>query len=240
MVSDGSEKPSLLYFCPVVPAATGSGIAMRAGMVLEALCERYRVSLVAISLYTTLENEVPEFLRRLCENVAILQPDARTIDQVRQAVGVGCQFDIVHVFRLAAMEFVHPYLREVRGRSRLHLDLDDIESKTNRRIADLYRISGNNALANETLANAQRSSSMEAVAFRLFDRIYVCSEGDRRELSDRCRTEIRVLSNAVRLPATVRPRAASGVFRFLFVGTLGYYPNQDGVRFGKEPRVGLW
>jgi glycosyltransferase involved in cell wall biosynthesis len=72
---------------------------------------------------------------------------------------------------------------------------------------------------------------LEVIALRSFNRIYVCSEGDRRELGNRSRAEICVLRNAVRLPGAVRPSAARGVFRFLFVGTLGYYPNQDGVRF---------
>jgi glycosyltransferase involved in cell wall biosynthesis len=228
MATEAPEKPSLLYVSPVVPSATGSGIAMRAGMVLEALCARYRVSLVAISLYATHEEQLPEFLRRQCESVAIFPPSAS-----RVAAENGPPFDVVHVFRLAAMEFVHPYLRQVRGRARLHLDLDDIESKTNRRIAELHLQAGNYAVADQALANAQRSSSMEAVAFRLFDRIYVCSESDRSELSERCQAEVRVLRNAVRLPPAVSPSPSptNRVFRFLFVGTLGYYPNQNGVRF---------
>src|ERR1019366_2263696 len=111
--------------------------AMRGGMALEALCERYRVSLLAIPLYPTLEQQVPEFLPTLCENIAILQPRESALDQMRRAGEVyqGHQFDIVHVFRLAAMAFAQPYLRQVRGHGLLHLDLDDIESKANRRIA---------------------------------------------------------------------------------------------------------
>jgi glycosyltransferase involved in cell wall biosynthesis len=204
---------------------------MRAGMVLEALCGHYRVSLIVISLYATQEPEVPEFLQELCEHVAILPPGATLTDRFRDAAAFGHPFDVIHVFRLAAMELVHPYLREVRGCSRLHLDLDDIESKTNGRIAELHRRAGNNAMADQTLANAHRSSAMEAVARRLFDRIYVCSAADQREMGDRGGAEIRVLRNAVRLPAAVGAPDADGVFRFLFVGTLGYYPNQDSVRF---------
>src|ERR1039457_292925 len=111
MVSEVSKRPSLLYVSPVVPSATGSGIAMRGGMVLEALCERYRVSLLAIPLYPTLEQQVPEFLPTLCENIAILQPRESALDQMRRAGEVyqGHQFDIVHVFRLAAMAFAQPY-----------------------------------------------------------------------------------------------------------------------------------
>jgi len=197
---------------------------MRGGMVLQALCEHHRVSLVVIPLQGAPDAQVPEFLRGICENVAILRPG-------ESMAAVDHQFETIHVFRLAAMAYLHDWLRQFRGGARLHLDLDDIESKTNRRIAELYRREGNDAMADRTLAHAQTSSLMEAVAFRLFDRVYVCSEGDRRELRDRCRAEIRILSNAVRLPKAVRAPSASSVFRFLFVGSLGYYPNQDGVRF---------
>jgi len=176
---------------------------------------------------------MPHFLRVLCEKGVILQPRANTEDQVRRAGEVyqGQLFDVVHVFRLAAMLYAQPYIRQARKHGRLHLDLDDIESKTSRRIAELHRGARNDAMADAALANAQRSSALEAVAFRSFDRIYVCSDGDRRELADRCEAEICVLRNTVRLPGGVRPVAANGVFRFLFLGTLGYYPNQDGVRF---------
>ncbi len=204
---------------------------MRAGMVLEALCEQYSVSLIVIPLHETLERDTPDFLRRLCRRVTILHAGAGTLDQIHRAAEVEGPFEVVHVFRLAAMEFVHPWLWRMRGRARLHLDLDDIESKTNRRIAELHRTGGNEGMAAQVLAIAQRASLIESVAFRLFDRIYVCSEGDRSELAVRCQAEIRVLKNAVRLPCAAEPHHANGVFRFLFVGTLGYYPNQDGLRF---------
>jgi glycosyltransferase involved in cell wall biosynthesis len=197
---------------------------MRAGMVLEALCELYSVSLVVIPLLAMLEQQVPEFLQNRCESVLILAPGEGAPDTSQR-------FEIVHVFRLSAMARVHDYLRQMKGRALLHLDLDDIESKTNRRIAGLYRHAGDDTMAARFLAAAQRSSLMEAVAYRLFDRIYVCSEGDRRDLGERCRADVRVLRNAVRLPEGIRPASTSAVFRFLFVGTLHYYPNQDGIRF---------
>jgi hypothetical protein len=39
------DQPSLLYVSPVLPATRGNGLAMRAGMMLEALSTRYRVYL---------------------------------------------------------------------------------------------------------------------------------------------------------------------------------------------------
>ena len=40
------EQPSLLFISPVMPAPTGSGIAMRAFSTVRALSNRYRVHLV--------------------------------------------------------------------------------------------------------------------------------------------------------------------------------------------------
>jgi glycosyltransferase involved in cell wall biosynthesis len=70
---------------------------------------------------------------------------------------------------------------------------------------------------------------------REFDRVYVCSEGDKAMLHAGYGNELCVLPNAVRLPDATRRDANEGVFTFLFVGTLGYYPNEDAVQyFGSE------
>ena len=40
-----SMSLEILYITPVIPTLTGNGLAMRAGMVLEALASRHSVSL---------------------------------------------------------------------------------------------------------------------------------------------------------------------------------------------------
>jgi len=47
-----------------------------------------------------------------------------------------------------------------------------------------------------------------------------------KKLSGLTAAEVVVIPNAIRIPEGVRARAAGGVFTFLFIGTLGYYPNQ--------------
>ncbi len=200
---------------------------MRCGMVLEAFSEHYRISLLAIP--RRLE-PLPEFFRRLCEHVAIVPPHVDPeyrIEQSGQIYRVQ-DFDVVHVFRLASLPFARPYFKQAHA---IHLDLDDIESKTYRRIANLYRNAGEVATADLNEGFAKWSLMLETFAFRTFHRVYVCSEQDRRELLDRCAIEIRVLRNAVHLPRTVSPPRISEEFRFLFVGNLGYYPNEDAVRY---------
>jgi len=233
VVSEVRGGPSLLYVCPVIPSTTGNGLAMRSGMVLEALAEYYRVSLLAVPRYVTMERQVPEIFRKRCADVAIVPPYEDSQYRIQQAGRLygTHSFDIVHVFRLAALPFARPYFIQSCGRAWLHLDLDDIESKTHRRIAALHRSAGNGGMADVEEARARRSLLLETAAFRMFDRVYVCSDLDRQELLGRCPAEIRVLRNAVRLPAMIRPSRSGEIFRFLFVGTLGYYPNEDAVRY---------
>jgi glycosyltransferase involved in cell wall biosynthesis len=63
------------------------------------------------------------------------------------------------------------------------------------------------------------------------DRIYVCSEHDQAQVERRSRARVCVLPNAVRFPATPSASGVEQDFRFLFIGTLGYYPNEDAVLY---------
>ena len=228
-------KPELLYVSPVIPALTGNGLAMRAGMVLEALSGLYRISLLAVPLQPAIDLAIPDQLLQLCERTAIVPRDDDLQRRVAET-GKAFQeqtFDTIHAFRLVTLPFVRPYFDRAGGRARFHLDLDDLESKTHRRIASLHESAGNAAGAEFEKAWSRRSLLLETAAFRIFHRIYVCSEADKEELLQRTRVEIQVLKNAVRLPASVGPRSlhSGEVFRFLFVGTLGYYPNQDAMQY---------
>lgn len=137
-------------------------------------------------------------------------------------------FDVVHVFRLAALLLAKPYLSAA---GRRHLDLDDIESRTHRRIEGIARANGHAAVAEWALAESRRFELLEIAAFRKFDRVYVCSEADRKSLAARCLVELRVLPNVVRLqepPPDLPQLIPDEPFRFLFIGTMDYYPNFDG------------
>src|SRR5947209_7134467 len=159
---------------------------MRAGIILEALCERYRVSLLVVPLSVS-DEQVPDIFKCRCESVIVV-PSVPDLDSaLRQAGQVyqGREFDIVHVFRLAALPFARPYLRQAGDFPQQHLDLDDIESKTRKRIAALYHMTGNAEMAAREDAGSKRAQMLEIAAFRMFDRVYVCSDADRTELLDR-------------------------------------------------------
>lgn len=232
------RKPELLYASPVIPSLTGNGLAMRSGMVLEALAANFSISLLVFELYASPQREVPPELARFCRRITILKP--RPPRRFCAPLwGLGSRwfgrlapyhrlaFDVVHVFRLATLSRVRPLLATQSARPQLHLDLDDIESATHARLAALCRSNGDWPRAVFEELEVRRFKSAEEEAFREADRIYVCSERDKALLESRCPAAIRVLPNAVRFPPSPPPAPTSGASRFLFIGTLGYYPNQD-------------
>ncbi len=241
-------KPDLLYLSPVIPALTGNGLAMRAGMVLEALAEQASVSLLVVPLYPSFEVRVPTVFERLCRRSAVIHPTQFARPRIaflpalfgRRRPYRESRFDIVHVFRLAMLPFARHFLDGSSGAPERHLDLDDVESATHRRLAALCRLNGEDARALFFESEARRYEALEDEALVEFDRVYVCSEGDQAKLPGERRGEICVIPNAVRVPDVALTEPGDGVFTFLFVGTLGYYPNEDAVGYlGSEivPRL---
>jgi glycosyltransferase involved in cell wall biosynthesis len=63
-----------------------------------------------------------------------------------------------------------------------------------------------------------------------FNRIFVCSENDYNIISTLCDPgQIYILPNTIRLPELSRNSSTNPLFIFLFVGSLNYYPNLDGI-----------
>ena len=88
---------------------------------------------------------------------------------------------------------------------------------------------------------AEAAAPLERLALATFDRVYVCSEADRQALGGPAAAALYVLPNALPLLAPpAPPKSVGGPFIFLFVGTLGYYPNEDAVLFfgGEIPAAG--
>jgi glycosyltransferase involved in cell wall biosynthesis len=231
-----SSKSNLLYLSPVVPAMAGNGLAMRAGAVLELLATHYTVHLLVAPLYAAFDSQVPEQLQKLCGSSVIVPPVPGLSRWPKRWFGPRpafwkTRFEVVHVFRLSMLPFAEPYLNRFWRRPSCHLDMDDIESVTRSRIAELYRSNGEIAAADYEESEARRQEMVENQALKKFDRVYICSEIDRQKLAGRTAAEVLVLPNAIRIPEGVRAHPAGGVFTFLFIGTLGYYPNQDAVRY---------
>jgi len=262
--SDPDPRPSLLYITPVAPAETGNGVAMRAAQVLRSLTETHRVSVLILPLYPTVAAaNPPEWLSERCVAVRCAPPTV-PFDAVRAAPHENAawqeawadeigrayhheSFDTIHLFRAATIPLAKSYLKRPElQRANRQLDLDDVESRTQGRLAALFAFHGREA----ERAEAERRSSIALLIERQllteWDRLFVCSEFDRLELQQRLpkrRAELVVVPNRVRLPRTLPPRPHSTPLTLLYVGTLSYFPNADGlIWFCREvlPRMREW
>jgi glycosyltransferase involved in cell wall biosynthesis len=253
-----------------MPALTGNGLAMRAGMVLEALAVDYTVHLLVvpvddpagrliagpevsrwcagIAVLPVMDHEHPLFRlvarakdprERLAAYQAYPKPSrcrfatSRAVEEVIRAFP-AVTFSAVHVFRLYLAPFVEPYLcASPAARPICSLDLDDHESRKARRLAALYAAAGDETAAAIQRSEAGKYAAMEQRSLPRFDRVYVCSEADRVELAYQCGCRnLFLLPNGVRIPTTESlEMPAKTPFTFLFVGNLGYYPNDDAAMF---------
>jgi glycosyltransferase involved in cell wall biosynthesis len=156
----------------------------------------------------------------------------QAVAEVQSRYASAC-FDAVHVFRLYLAPFAAPFLDGSAGGRRpvCRLDLDDLESRTAYRLAELYATNGDAASAYLERAEAEKYERLEDAYLPRFGTVYTASEADRAALAGRYgrRGSFVHAPNAVCVPgdAPHRRQETDGPFTLLFVGTLNYYPNED-------------
>jgi glycosyltransferase involved in cell wall biosynthesis len=173
-----------------------------------------------------------ERLKPQADAPLLLQAFERYREAVATALG-DARFDVIHAQRLylAPLAVLLAQRAPKHGRPALHLDLDDVESVTHTRLADLYRLNLQPARADSEMLEAGRYSKAERTYLPRVDRIYVCSNADAATIAPLGSGDVRIVPNAVRPPEVPPQRLTTHAFRFLFLGNLDYYPNQDAVRF---------
>jgi polysaccharide biosynthesis protein PslH len=143
----------------------------------------------------------------------------------------GVDFQVVHVFRLYALPYAKSYLDRQSVGIR-QLDLDDIESLACKRLSLLYGNNGRAGIAAQMAFDAELYEEIERCTLPAFDRTFVCSDRDKTLVTERyhCK-EVRVVPNIVQIPEGSRPPRSRSSFTFLLVGSLGHYPNLDGLAY---------
>jgi len=212
---------------PVVPATTGNGLAMRAGMTVRALARDFRVRVLVAERYPSVTGALKPELAALCDQIIVLKGSGDIRPQIA-AADIEPDIDVVHFFRLSTAP--HRDVLQFPG-SKHFLDLDDIESVSRPRIAQIYRDRGRKreaAFEERMAANAEQE---EIDALLTFERVYVASTVDTERLPICGSAEVRVLPNVVDVVRKKeRHTGRNGLpFTFLFAGTLTYFPNEDGV-----------
>lgn len=226
------HQPRLLYASAVAPALTGGGPAMRSGAILRALATAYRVTLLVTPGRGEQALPIPDEVRACCERIA------------RHGQGEPLsrreRFDVVHVYRLDALADAAPWLRWATARQ---IDLDDLDSVSEQRLATHLQVQGRTDLARQATDAAERAREREDDAVARCERVFVSSEASRQALLRRNEAggRVLVLPNSLSLPVTTPvPPPDRGPYTLLFVGTLGHGPNDDAVHSfcaGILPRI---
>ena len=149
------------------------------------------------------------------------------------ALAAGPGYRAVHVLRLYLAPFAEPYLASrAPDRPGCHVDLDDHEVTTRRRIADLLRENGDEPAAQVQEWEAARYEALSATLLPRFDRVYLTAPADRDLVAaEHPGVDVRVLANAIRPPGPLALPPDGEPFTFLFVGNFDYYPNSDAARY---------
>jgi polysaccharide biosynthesis protein PslH len=261
-------RRAALYVTPVMPQRHGNGLAMRAGLHLQALAECHDVHLFVVPVAGS-PADSPLFASRHAVRIGgldlarhvdphaaliarVLDPGERAraaaafprpwlsrfcISASARCLAEWCgaaPLAAVHVMRLYLAPLAEPFLRQGARETLRVLDLDDDEMRTHERLARLHGGCGDAAMASQLEAEACKYQSLATRLLARFDRVLVCSASDAARLAGRFPgASFAVVPNGYPLPGPVpvRPRRPDGPIRLLFVGTLGYQPNADAVRF---------
>lgn len=245
-------RPRLLFLTPHIPDPEGSGSARRAASTFSALSHTHDAVLFhiapdstpgpapALTLpYLHANGLIRCWRRRLARRrpalfAALFAPPDwvnHTRARLRHASALAASagpFATIHAFRFYTAPYALAMARGQSTRPALHLDLDDIESVTRTRIASVLEHAGEQTTASREHANARAYARLEHRLLPRFDRLYAASSLDASRLRH---PAVRVLPNTVHIPADPPPPPETAPLRILFIGSLGYSPNQDAIRW---------
>ena len=240
-----------------MPCDRGNGLAMRAGFFLEAYAQSANVDLIVAPVAGSSERSV--FARDRARRIEVLKlrtdshytlvasvadPQAR-LEAFRQyerpslAACIGSaltevrvlvaerHYDLVHISRSYLVELALPWLEAEDRRTKLVIDCDENDVVSYRRIAAIERNAGHTMAAQWAEAEAIGFAGLAKHWLRRFDVVITASAQEARSLAVfGARTQ--TIANVA--PRTKRSlRQPQGSRTILFVGTLGYAPNCDGL-----------
>jgi glycosyltransferase involved in cell wall biosynthesis len=205
---------------PLVPSATGNGLSMRAGVWLECLSRDFDVDLVIIPIYPA-DPSAPDFVRGLASTITVLHHSPGHVDGVvvlnqndqAHVEKLVKKSSLVVIFRLAISSIL---LSNTFPPTPRILDLDDADWVREQRL-------GNHALSQELYSFTTRVCALcDIVCFAEPPQTIsgIQDVGDAHKVQ---------IPNISRVPASLAPSAGEQPTDLLFVGSLGYLPNEEGI-----------
>lgn len=244
-------RPTALLLSPVRPDAQGNGLARRAWMWAATLAAGHELSTIVLAAgdwATEGRSTVPGTMAVLSVRRSPSPPDWIAADTelaaaLRAKLPTQAPARIL-VFRLYLLDVVA--LLPPAWRDRIELDCDDREASGR---LDLARLALRRLRPRTMLGHLRGSLGYlraERRALRSLGLLYVAAEEDAAAMRRHAPPGVRVLAAPNRIagtPAAVLVADPAPPRRLLFVGTLGYLPNEDAALWLAEaiaPRRADW
>jgi glycosyltransferase involved in cell wall biosynthesis len=231
------SRPNLLFLTPTLPHTTGTGSAIRAGVALQTLSRHFNVYVLHANLWAWHSaNFHTEYVER--HSIRYVQYERDNGDlpmpQILNDHFAGVRFQAIHTFRLSMARAALAVVSLQRGHHTLAvIDLDDDECQRSERFFELREEAGETVRAEFEREELPRLRTWERMLVPRFQSICLAAEQDCKRIAKRyAGASVTHLPNAVFLPrATPPPRSLNAPHVLLFVGTLDYLPNEDGVHY---------
>lgn len=224
--------PDLIFFTPMLPFPTGHGSSMRASVAVEILSEKHRVFVVHSPIWPWRGVFSEAWVRDRATGYATVpvQPDSSTLEQLVRTEFRGAHFTAVYAFRLAMAPLALRFLG-IAGNPRpsMVLDLDDDDVSRSERFVALRERTGDRGRAAREQVELPRLRIHQKMLVPRFDVNLLAGPNDCRSLAAQF-PEQKFLC----LPNVVRPVTAPdepNPLSLLFIGSMDYLPNADGVEY---------
>lgn len=159
---------------------------------------------------------------------------AKIIKNLKTSLSINT-FETIHIFRFRMFPLVKRCLK-MGFKGKVNLDLDDIESKTRKRISKLYKANRNLQFL-KSFFESEFYRIKEKRLLRNFNKVFVCSLKDKKYLAEKYHLlNVEVANNVIELPLNISDQKLTcpgkkNDYTFMFVGDLLYFPNRDAINY---------
>jgi polysaccharide biosynthesis protein PslH len=233
------NQPNLLFLTPTLPHTTGTGSAIRAGLTLQSLARHFNVYVLHVELWGWHRQSFnTDFVHRHATRYVYYVPENGEVPMPRIMADhfSGIRFEAVHTFRMVMARAAVSLLQQTSlhpegGLAPLNvIDLDDDEYQRSERFLQLREEAGETQRASSERRELPQLRLTERMLIPRFQTVCLAAGSDCDRVSQR-HPAARVvhLPNAIFLPQSSPVSSPARPPTLLFVGTLDYLPNEDGI-----------